>query len=107
MLAELRSSHFAPLLNQTFLICRDSADAPGCGAAPALRAELIEVETLGSEENGARLPFSLIFRSAEPGALPQRIYRVEHPALGALEIFLVPLGAEPSGSGMRYEAVFT
>jgi hypothetical protein len=107
MLAELRSSHFAPLLNQTFLISPDLADAPAHGAAPALRAELIEVEALASDENGARSPFSLIFRTAEAGALPQRIYRVQHPALGALEIFLVPLGAESSGSGMRYEAVFT
>jgi hypothetical protein len=40
--------------------------------------------------------------SASPDPpLPQRIYRVEHAELGAIEIFLVPIAAD------RYEAVFT
>jgi hypothetical protein len=37
--------------------------------------------------------------------LEQRIYAVHHPALGAFDLFLVPIG--PDGEGMRYEAVFT
>jgi hypothetical protein len=37
--------------------------------------------------------------------LPQRIYRVEHGELGAMEIFLVPIG--PDEVAHRYEAVFT
>jgi hypothetical protein len=36
--------------------------------------------------------------------LPQQIRRVEHPSLGSMEIFLVPIG--PDASGMQYEAVF-
>jgi len=33
--------------------------------------------------------------------LPQRIYRVEHERLGAIDLFLVPIASD------RYEAVFT
>jgi hypothetical protein len=37
--------------------------------------------------------------------LPQRIYPFEHPDLGAFEVFIVPVGADPDG--VRYEAVFS
>jgi uncharacterized protein DUF6916 len=36
--------------------------------------------------------------------LPQGIYRLYHPARGALDLFMVPLGPDPHG--MRYEIVF-
>jgi hypothetical protein len=53
---------------------------------------------------GGRVPFSIVFRgSIGPGILPQRIYRLEHDALGSFELFLVPL--EPDAQGTRYEAV--
>jgi hypothetical protein len=53
-----------------------------------------------------RSPFSLLFRGGPPDRfLPQRTYDLEHPELGNLSIFLVPLG--PDAEGMRYEAVFT
>jgi hypothetical protein len=32
------------------------------------------------------------------------IYRLHHPARGALDLFMVPLG--PDACGMRYEIVF-
>jgi hypothetical protein len=50
-------------------------------------------------------PFALEFSGPTEPALDQRIYRLGHPALGELEIFLVPIGIEPAG-GRRYEAVF-
>jgi hypothetical protein len=46
-----------------------------------------------------------VFRGGPSPPLPQRIYRVEHEALGALDILLVPLG--PDELGQRYEAIFT
>ena len=52
-------------------------------------------------EPGGRAPFSLVFRGGPSPPLPQRIYRVEHELLGAIEIFLVPIAAD------SYEAVFT
>jgi hypothetical protein len=51
-----------------------------------------------------RRGFSAVFESDRPGRLPQAIYRVTHPELGALDLFLVPLG--PRDGKMRYEAVF-
>jgi hypothetical protein len=77
------------------------------GAGHALDLELIDVRDLGRRRNpdGSELScFALVFRAPTRGAAPQAIYRVEHEALGALEIFLVPIG--PDAEGMRYEAVF-
>jgi hypothetical protein len=52
-----------------------------------------------------RVPFSLVF-AGDPGQfMPQQIHALEHPVLGRLEIFLVPIGPAPTGE-MRYEAVF-
>jgi Acetyltransferase (GNAT) family len=48
--------------------------------------------------------FSVVFTGAASPVMPQRIYRVEHDALGVMELFLVPIGLGPSG--VRYEAVF-
>jgi hypothetical protein len=66
----------------------------------AFEAELVEVTEI-PREPGGRAPFSLVFQGGPSPPLPQRIYRVEHDMLGAIEIFLVPIAAE------RYEAVFT
>jgi hypothetical protein len=75
-------------------------------ATPAepFEAELIEVSEAvsGSPQRSA---FSLVFRGGPSPPLPQRIYRVEHESLGALDLFLVPLG--PDEVGQRYEVVFT
>jgi hypothetical protein len=90
-LEALTADDFAPLRDQPF---RLSADGP------PLALTLVEV-TAG---DGGR-PFSLLFRGPAEPLLPQRIYRIEHQALGALELFLVPVGREPDG--LRYEAVFT
>ena len=71
--------------------------------------ELVEVADLGAEGAAAapsrRRPFSLIFRAPGGVYLPQRIYALEHPTLGRLMLFLVPLG--PDQGGMRYQAVFS
>ena len=51
-----------------------------------------------------RRPFSLLFRGPRSPVLPQRIYPLEHPQLGRLEIFLVPVRAD--AGGVEYEAIF-
>jgi hypothetical protein len=76
----------------------------------AFEAELIEARALGdpgrsTAASGRRAPFSLLFRTMPGGALPQRIYQVEHDEMGSFDIFLVPVG--PDAVGMVYEAVFT
>jgi len=51
-----------------------------------------------------RDPFSLLFLGPKAPVLPQRIYPLENAALGRLEIFLVPVGAD--ADGVKYEAIF-
>jgi hypothetical protein len=74
----------------------------------ALALTLSEVTPLGPAPAGAegprRAPFSLMFHGPQTPILPQRIYRVEHEAIGTFDLFLVPLGPDPVG--MRYEAIF-
>ena len=43
----------------------------------------------------------LLFRGPSLPILPQRIYPLEHAALGRLELFIVPIGPG------QYEAIFT
>ncbi|HYX22551.1 MAG TPA: hypothetical protein VFC23_00225 [Thermoanaerobaculia bacterium] len=75
------------------------------GAAP-LEAVLQAVRRHEPHPGPRAEPFSVYLRSPRQGALPQAIYRVEHPALGTLELFLVPIGPDPKLGGMVYEAVF-
>jgi hypothetical protein len=69
-----------------------------------LELKLVETKRIGAalRDGGA---FSLLFVSAAGPFLPQAIYRLAHPGLGTLELFLVPLGPMHGGNG--YEAVFT
>jgi hypothetical protein len=91
-LATLSAADFAALRGDRFVIAGDDA-------AP-FDAELVEVTEI-DREPGGRAPFSLVFRGGPSPPLPQRIYRVEHEQIGAIEIFLVPIAAD------RYEAIFT
>lgn len=65
---------------------------------------LAEVQDLGHgvREGGA---FSLLFLGEAGGFLPQAIYPLDHPQMGRIELFLVPLGPRPDGNA--YEAIFT
>jgi hypothetical protein len=51
-----------------------------------------------------REPFSLIFCLPLKSPVAQRVYALEHPAMGWLEIFLVPVALD--GRGLRLQAVF-
>lgn len=67
---------------------------------------LVEAQGLGEAAAGmARAPFRLAFLGPADPILPQRIYRLEHDALGALDIFLVPIARDAGGT--TYEAIFT
>jgi hypothetical protein len=46
--------------------------------------------------------FSLFFSG--DGVLPQHLYQLSHPVLGAFDLFLVPI--QKKRSGFNYEAVF-
>jgi hypothetical protein len=91
-LEALTVDDFAALRGDRFRIAPDGA--------PGFEAELVDVSEL-PREAGGRAPFSLVFQGGPDPPLPQRIYRVEHADLGALEIFLVPIATD------RYQAIFT
>ena len=81
------------------------------GPEKPLAAELIAATPLStgspgeSTPSGRRMPFSIVFRGPGDCLLPQRIYQLEHEAIGAFPLFLVPIG--PDQEGMLYEAIFT
>jgi hypothetical protein len=75
------------------------------GEGQTVPLELAAVLGTGLQGLANREQFSLHFRGPASPALSQRIYRLSHPQLGTLEIFLVPIGRDPGG--MTYEAVFT
>jgi hypothetical protein len=88
---------FAPLRGERFELAID--------AGSALSAELVEAQALPQPAFNGRQPFSLVFSGPPAPVLPQRIYRLAHQRLPALDIFLVPLAAD--AVGVRYQAVFS
>ena len=97
MLDKLTKETFEPIKGQVFQLA--------LGEDRHLPLELAAVLGTGLKGLASREQFSLHFRGPRTPALPQRIYRLEHPQLGALDIFLVPIRSD--SSGMTYEAVFT
>ena len=98
MLDQLQLSTFEPLVGQPFVLRRDIGDA-------TVDLVLAEATALAHGEGRPRTPFSLVFRGPAEPVMPQRIYRVDHEELGALELFLVPIGRD--AESVRYEAIFT
>jgi uncharacterized protein DUF6916 len=101
VLDRLMATSFASVVGETFVV-----DA---GEAGELDLELIESrlhdpDAAALDESGARAPFTLLFRGPAEPLLPQHIYRLEHDSIGALEIFIVPIGQD--ADGVAYEAVF-
>lgn len=75
--------------------------------ADTLELVLIEVHDLGvrTTEAGELSNYSLVFRSpVRDRYAAQGTYRLAQESLGAMDVFLVPLG--PDAQGMRYEAIF-
>lgn len=95
-LDQLKADDFEEAAGQPFTLRQDSGDT--------VRLALGVVSRRPSTRPGGRAGFSLVFESEGGPTLPQRIYRLEHPSLGAMDVFLVPVG--PGAAGMRYEAVF-
>lgn len=92
----LTLARFQPLIGSHFTLQTD-------GSAPAT-ARLVEARASGRAPPQGQPPFSLLFEAATEPALPQRIYRLTHEQLGALDLFLVPVAR--TATGLHYEAVF-
>jgi hypothetical protein len=97
MLDRLTAEDFAPLTDSEFAVRLED------GSGIPLR--LVEIGRYPRSGVGSRAePFALVFEGLAAALLPQRIYHLEHPAMAAMDIFLVPVGR--SGERIRYEAVF-
>jgi hypothetical protein len=97
-LEKVTEADFSDRLGQDFRIHLPSGEL--------LRVALVEVTAHPylPPAPGRRAGFSIVLRSEVSGHLPQAIYRVEHPQMGFMDLFLVPVG--PRDGGMCYEAVF-
>jgi hypothetical protein len=95
-LATVTHEDFEACLNQRFAI-KD-------GEHDHLELELVEVEPRAAAGGQARAPFSLLFRGPVEPVLSQAIRAVSNDALGAMELFLVPVSGDTQGT--LYEAVF-
>lgn len=88
---------FAGCVNETF-----SADV-GDMQVPFV---LVEARALPNRPapDAPRVPFSLLFRNTAAFLFPQQTYGMQHPRLGEVAIFLVPIAQEREG--FLYQAVF-
>ena len=94
-IAALRIDDFTPHLEAVF-------DMQIAGGVAPLK--LAKVDPVG-DSGRAGGAFSLIFVAPKGLRQLQAIYRVKHPTLGIMEIFLVPVGPTQGGNG--YQAIFT
>ncbi len=93
-LATLKLDDFAAHLDADF-------EMQTTGGVLPLKLVKADPTGAGGSEGAA---FSLLFAAPAGTSLPQAIYPVRHPALGVMEIFLVPIGPLQGGSG--YQAIF-
>ena len=70
----------------------------------AFQAEIEDVSLLHRQPGQERQPFSVVLQARDGINHGQQMYQLNHPDLGDLSLFLVPLG--PGEGGMRYEAIF-
>jgi hypothetical protein len=93
-LATLGISDFAPHRDGSFDLQTQAGVVP---------LRLVKVDPAGNSGRAGGA-FSLLFASPKGPWLPQAVYPVKHPALGTMEIFLVPVGPLAEGNG--YQAIF-
>jgi hypothetical protein len=94
-LAALRIGDFEPHLEAVF-------ELQAAGGSVPLKLSKVTPAGDSGRAGGA---FSLLFVGPKGPWLQQAIYPLQHPALGTMEIFLVPVG--PSSEGNGYQAIFT
>jgi hypothetical protein len=94
-LAALGIDDFKPHLGTAF-------DVQAARGVVAMKLSRVDPAGESGRKGGA---FSLIFAAPRGPWLEQAIYPMRHAALGAMEIFLVPIG--PLGEANAYQAIFT
>jgi hypothetical protein len=94
-LATVTCEQFAACLDQEFEIVFTDGTLP---------VKLSEARPFGVKPESIREPFSLAFVAGRPLRLPQGTYKMRHPQLGEMEIFLVQIAVDAESS--TFEAVF-
>ena len=94
MSAKVTLQTFAPVVGDGFRV--------EAGEGITLELELAEVSAAG--DGAGREPFTLLFRGPTEPVLPQGTYGFEHPSLGRIEVFIVPIGS--NADGVSYEAIY-
>jgi hypothetical protein len=100
MLDSLTLETFKPRIGERFRLSAEGGQT--------IAVTLVEATALGggtSAPSTRRTPFSLVFLGPLDPVWPQRIYRLDHDAIGSVDLFFVPLG--PRDGGMQYQAIFT
>jgi hypothetical protein len=92
--------HFAPLVGSTFTV------ALADGGTLALTLHSASRVEARMRQAGGREPFDLRFHSYGAAYLSQCTCLMTHDVLGTLEIFIVPIGRLPDGSGFIHQAIF-
>lgn len=95
MLERLTVDRLTPLVGSTFRLAVTEIALVLRAVRPLSEATAVP---------GSRVPFALDFGGPQP-PLPQGTYDFQHEELGALAIFIVPVGADATHS--YYEAIFT
>ena len=85
---------FTPEVDSKFLM--------HCGNGRTAELRLVSATDVGSSPR--QVQFSLIFQGPPDAPRFQSIFRLEHETLGALDLFLVPIGINETG--LQYEAIF-
>jgi hypothetical protein len=92
---QLTVETFSPAIGDAFEV-----DA---GEAGTLELRLADARAVPTE-SAPRDPFVLTFTGPADPVLAQRTFPFQHPSIGSLEIFLVPIARDEDGA--TYEAVF-
>ncbi|GFZ88506.1 DUF6916 family protein [Dyella caseinilytica] len=94
---DLTLEHFVAFVDQDFAATTEAGDRT-CFT-------LTEAQAAGSTPPGiTRPPFALLFHNPAEVLFPQGTYRLSHPTVGEVEIFLVPVARKQPG--FVYQAVF-
>jgi hypothetical protein len=85
---------FTPVVDSKFLM--------HYGDARTAELTLVSATDVGSSPR--QVQFSLVFQGPTDAPRFQSIFRLDHETLGALDLFLVPIGQNETG--LQYEAIF-
>jgi hypothetical protein len=101
--ASALTAHLGQNFAVTLMVVSDPLQPP---TRQTFEMELASIELLPFARAGQRDPFSIVFLgTADAFYLPQHTYVFEHAKLGALELFVSPIGPDITAQRMRYEAI--